>query len=114
MQIFDKDVRDIILREETRFTLQSSDTGIKLHYRLMRSKLFDKMYSIYSLVKDKNITYYDFAGTYVEKSNFRPIDRYRNMSFFAKPKEIRTLEWFFKHLQNIPEKLLLFVEENND
>lgn len=114
MQIFDKDVRDVILQNETTFTLQSSDTGTKLHYRLMRSKLFDKMYNVYTLVKDKNITYYDFAGTYVEKSYFRPIDRYRNMSFFAKPKEIRTLEWFFKHLQNIPEKLLLFVEENND
>lgn len=104
-------VKDYVLAGNATITLESGTTGKHFTYKITRCKNDDNLYFIKSLRGPDNSNDYTYIGCYyADNKYFHPDNKYKGIETFGWPKSLQAINFLFKRLDNIPDKLHVYHE----
>lgn len=104
-------VKSFVLGGNAIITIESGMTGKHFTYKITRSKTDANLYFVKSLRGADNLSDYVYIGCYyADTKYFHPEKRYKGVETYAWPKSLQAINYMFKFLDNIPDKLLIYHE----
>lgn len=100
-----------ILNGNAVFALQNGNNSDKIWYKLTKSLTHKSMFNVFCNMFGET---YSYIGTYFENDKFVPIEKWQKMMFFARPKQIRLIDRFLKHITNVPTNILVIYGGNRN
>ena len=104
-------VKQFALAGNATITLKSGVTGKHLTYKISRSKDNADLYFVRLLHGPDNENDYQYIGCYyADTPYFHPCKKWNTSPRHALPQSVRVIDWFFEHIDDIPDKLYVYHE----
>jgi hypothetical protein len=104
-------VKRFVLGGNAIITLESGITSKHFTYKITRSKNDENLYFVKLLNGADNLSDYTYIGCYyADTKYFYPNKRYKGSVVYSWPKSLQAINFMFKFLDNIPDKLHVYHE----
>lgn len=110
-QLFGDNIRDYVLGGNATFTLVSRDSERHFTYKMQLSDNKPCLYFVRLLHGPDNENDYKYMGCYYSDTGIFYIDKkYRDRAEHTWPASMRAINYFLRHIDNVPDQLLVYHE----